>query len=98
MHCLPGFFAKVNSLQKLSTSEFAVAQWATLCLNRTICMGVGLEQTNLAGSAVSCRSGAFISYKVFIKSFCESKFPHKSVILFFVITYIKNKLTDLCGD
>jgi len=32
-------FAKVNSPQKLSTSEFIVAQWATLFLKWTVSMG-----------------------------------------------------------
>jgi len=40
----------------------------------------------------------FISQKVFIKSFCESQFPHKSVNVSFIITDIKNELTDLCGN
>ena len=42
--------------------------------------------------------GLLISQKVFIKSFCNSRFPHKSVNLSFIITNIKNKLTDVCGD
>ena len=29
--------------------------------------------------------------------FCKSQFPHESVNLSFIITNIKNKLTDLCG-
>ena len=37
-----------------------------------------------------------ISQKVFIKSFCRSRFPHKSVNLSFIIT--DTKLTDLCGN
>jgi len=36
----------------------------------------------------------FISQKVFIKSFCKSQFPQKSVNVSFIIT----KLTDLCGN
>ena len=39
-----------------------------------------------------------ISQKVFIKSFCKSQFPHKSVNLFFISVMIKDKLTDLCGN
>jgi len=39
----------------------------------------------------------FISQKVFIKSFGKSQFTHKSVNLSFIITNIKNKLTDSCG-
>jgi len=37
-----------------------------------------------------------ISHTVFLKSFCRSQLPHKSVNLSFTITNIKNKLTDLC--
>ena len=40
----------------------------------------------------------FISPKVFTKSLCKSQFPQKSVNLFFIITNIKNKLTNLCGN
>jgi len=40
----------------------------------------------------------FISHTVFIKSFCKSQLPHKSVNVSFIITDIKNKLTDLCGN
>ena len=39
-----------------------------------------------------------ISQKVFIQSFCKSQFPDQSVNLSFVVTNIKNKLTDLCGN
>ena len=39
-----------------------------------------------------------ISQKVFIKSFGKSQFPHKSANVSFIITNIKNKLTDLCGN
>ena len=37
-----------------------------------------------------------ISHKVFMKPFCRSQLPHKSVNLSFTITNIKNKLTDFC--
>ena len=40
----------------------------------------------------------FISQRVFIKSFCKSPFPHKSVNLFFILVTIKDKLTNLCGN
>ena len=39
-----------------------------------------------------------IAHKVFITSFCKSQFPHKSVNLSSIITSIKDKLTDLCGN
>ena len=40
----------------------------------------------------------FISQKVFVNSFLKSQSPHKFVNLSFIITNIKNKLTDLCGN
>ena len=43
-------------------------------------------------------STRIISQKVFIKSFCKSQFPHRSVELSFIITNLKSKLTDLCGN
>ena len=52
-----------------------------------------------ASSGGSARSGhEFISPKVCIKLFCKTRFPHKSVKLSFIVTDIKNKLTDLCGN
>ena len=38
-----------------------------------------------------------ISQKVFIKSFFESQFSHKSVDFFFMLVVMKDKLADLCG-
>ena len=40
----------------------------------------------------------FVSQKASIESFCKSQFPHEFVNLSFIITYIKNELTDLCGN
>ena len=39
-----------------------------------------------------------IPHKLFLKSFCRSRFSHKSVRLSFTITDIKNNLTDFCGS
>ena len=39
-----------------------------------------------------------ISQIVFVKSFLKSQFPHKSVNSSFIITNMKNKLTDLRGN
>ena len=41
---------------------------------------------------------SLISHKVFLKSFCRSHPPHKSVNSSFTITNMKNKLTDLWGS
>jgi len=38
------------------------------------------------------------SLKVIVKLFCKSKFPHKSVNLFFTLVIVKDKLTDLWGS
>ena len=32
-----------------------------------------------------------ISHKVFLKSFCKSQFPHKSVNLFFILVIVMDK-------
>ena len=34
----------------------------------------------------------------FSDSFCKSQLPHRSVNLFFVITHVRNELTNLCGN
>ena len=39
-----------------------------------------------------------ISHKVFLKSFCKSQLPNKSVNLFFILVIVKDKLTDLWGS
>ena len=44
------------------------------------------------------RTCKVISQKVFIKSFCISQSPHKSVNLLFVHVTIKDKLTNFCGN
>ena len=38
------------------------------------------------------------SQKVFIKLFCTSHFPHKSINLFFILVIIKDKLTGSWGN
>ena len=40
----------------------------------------------------------FISQKVLIKSCCRSQFPHKFVNFYFILSMMKDKLTDLCGN
>jgi hypothetical protein len=35
---------------------------------------------------------------VFLKLFCKSQVPHKSVNLFFILVAVKDKLTDLWGS
>ena len=39
-----------------------------------------------------------ISQKVFMKSFCKSHSPHKSVNLFFMSVIVKDELTDFWGS
>jgi hypothetical protein len=39
-----------------------------------------------------------ISQKVLVKSFSKIQLPHKSVNVSFIITNVKNKLTDVCGN
>ena len=43
-------------------------------------------------------SRCLISQKVFIKSFFTGQFTYKSVNLSFMVTRMKEKLTDLCGN
>ena len=45
-----------------------------------------------------CCKRTLISQKVFIKSFYKSQFPQKSVNISSIITYMKDKWTDLCGN
>ena len=40
-----------------------------------------------------CIHCKFISQKVYVKSFCRSQFPHKSVNLSFTSVIVKDKLT-----
>ena len=39
-----------------------------------------------------------ISHTVLIQSFCNSQIPHESVTFSFIITNMKNRLTNLCGN
>ena len=41
---------------------------------------------------------SLISRKVFIKSSCKIRSLYKSVTLSIIVTHIKDKLTDLCGN
>ena len=43
-------------------------------------------------------SFGLISRKRFIKSSCKSQFPHNFANLSLIITNIKHKLADLCGN
>jgi len=46
----------------------------------------------------SAQPSWLISQKVFIKFFCKSQFPHKSVNISFIITNMKNEFTNLCRN
>jgi len=49
------------------------------------------------GVGFNAENAGLISQKVFKKSFCKSQFPQiRQLILYYY--YIKNKLTDLCGN
>ena len=43
------------------------------------------------------RRAGLISHKVFLKSFCKSRFPHKSIKLNLILVILKDQLTDLWG-
>ena len=53
-------------------------------------------RTTLGNRVAGCYK--FISYKVFFKSFCRSRPPHKRVNLSFTITNIMNQLMELCEN
>jgi len=59
---------------------------------------VGGEEREASASEAGPWPHGIISQKVFIKSFCKSQFPYKSVYLFLILVIIKNKLMDLCGN
>ena len=46
----------------------------------------------------SGNTSEIVSQRVFIKLFCISQFPHKSVNLSFIIVIIRDELTNLCGN
>ena len=63
-------------------------------------VGVSFERStpvNVALSSFVCRHGPVdhISHKMILMSFDNIQFPHKFVILFFVLEIVKDKLTDL---
>ena len=76
---------------------FEGLEFVVMCLGCMVsccvfgCHDLGFRPSNF-------RFRAFISQKVFLKSFCKNQFPHKSVNLSFSITNVENKLTDLCGN
>ena len=57
--------------------------------------GLEVRVQGSAFSAFSFGPHGLISQIVFIKSFCKSPFPRKSVNLFFVLVRTIDKLTDL---
>ena len=58
----------------------------------------GEARVTQRGCTTPCRVCELIRHKVFIKSFCKSQFPHKSVDLSFILVIIQDKLTSLCGN
>ena len=58
-----------------------------------------LFEPHLPGLGGDWSPGAeFISHKVVLTSIFKSRFPHKSVNLFFILVIVKDKLTDLWGS
>ena len=49
------------------------------------------------GAAPPGEGGVLIPHKAFVKLFCKSLFPHKSVNLFSLLVIVKDGLTDLWG-
>jgi hypothetical protein len=50
------------------------------------------------GARTDSATSEFISQKVFIESLFKSKFPHKSVNLFFILVIRKDKFTGACEN
>ena len=58
----------------------------------------GWAERRARGEAVALPRCVLISQSVFITLLCKSRFLHKSVHLYFLITNIKKKLTDWCEN
>ena len=57
-----------------------------------------LHGTGQGGEGEAERGSELITQKVFIKSFCKSRFTQKSGNSSFIITSMKDKLTDMRGN
>ena len=59
-----------------------------------------LKKANLVDEGALAEEAGLVSntQKEFIKSFCKSQFPHKSVNLFHILVIMKDKLTNLWGS
>ena len=82
---------------KIITGSFDKTCKVRLCfvLLAAVVFSSRIRRQGLTNAATVCN---LISQKMFLKSFCSSQLPHKSVDLSLTITNIKNKLTDLCGN
>ena len=61
---------------------------------------IGWTRRRAPDTRRTCRTRAHRSglKKDFTKSFCKSKFSHKSVNVLFIFVIVKDKLTNLCGN
>ena len=73
-----------------------------LCFSGAVDLGELFWLAVQCGLVLALDSGslecACISQKIFIRLFHISQFPQKSVNVSFIITNVKNKLTNLCGN
>ena len=78
-------------------------------LKLTVSLGVDFSNLRSSGLLLwaffGCKVGGkkptvtvLISHQVILKSFRKSQFQHKFVDLSFIISDMKNKLTNLCGN
>ena len=81
----------------IQKESFNSKEWRGACLAEEALATQAAGRTP-AGGVYTMSSREFISQEVFIKLMCKIQLPQKSVKSFFMITNIKNKLTDLCDN
>ena len=82
MHVLGGWLAATDTPADFLTAAETKRRW-DLSVDRAF---ERVDRYNL------------ISHKLFLKWFCQTQFPHKSVNVFFILVMVKYKLTDLRGS
>ena len=66
-------------------------------MNTFCAVKVSLVMTLRATEPLFTLNIASVLAFVFMKLFCKSQFPHKSVHLFLISVIVKDELTALCG-
>ena len=89
--------ARFRNRMVIQKESFNGREWRGACLADEALAPQAAGPTP-AGGVYTMSSREFISQEVFKKLMCKSQLPLKSVKSFFMITDIKNKLTDLCDN